>query len=121
MQMRLLNAYAGYLHAHILGRSQAYMAFIQDGTALAYYSDGMRIWEIADFTAEDWHSSDGYELMLQSMRDGWMMGQDDKPLFWVPVEQMEHLYVPLFDISTIMDFSNSRFGKMWAECIDRGL
>ena len=73
MQMCLLNAYAGYLHARILGRSRAYMAFIRDGTALTYYSDGMRIWEIADLTAEDWHSSDGYELMLQSMRDGWMM------------------------------------------------
>jgi len=81
MQMRLLNAYAGYLHARILGRSRAYMAFIRDGTALTYYSDGMRIWEIADLTAKDWHSSDGYELMLQSMRDGWMMGQDDEPLF----------------------------------------
>ena len=46
---------------------------------------------------------------------------DDKLLFWVPVEQREHLYVPLFDISTIMDFSNSRFGRKWAECIDRGL
>jgi len=52
------------------------MAFIQDGTVLAYYSDdiGLKIWEIADLTAEDWYSSDGYELMLQSMRDGWMMG-----------------------------------------------
>ena len=75
MQMRLLNAYAGYLHARILGQSRAYMTFIRDGTALAYYSDdiGLKIWEIADLTAEDWHSSDGYELMLQSMRDGWMM------------------------------------------------
>jgi len=46
------------------------------------------------------------------------MGQDNEPLFWVPVEQREHLYTPLFkdmiegsDISIIMDFSNSRFGR----------
>ena len=56
--------------------------------------------------------------MLQGMRNGWMMGQDNKPLFWVLVEQREHLYMPLFkdmiegsDISTIVDFSNSRFGR----------
>jgi len=75
IKIRLLNAYAGYLHARILGRSRTYMAFIRDGTALAYYSNdiGLKIWEIVDLTAEDWHSSDGYELMLQSIRDGWMM------------------------------------------------
>ena len=38
----------------------------------------------------------GYELILQGMRDGWIMDQDDEPLFWVPVEQREHLYVPPF-------------------------
>jgi len=55
------------------------MAFIRDGTALAYYADniGLGAWEIADFTAEiasltaeHQHSTDGLELMMQGMRDG---------------------------------------------------
>jgi len=64
--------------------------------------------------------------MMQGMADGWVMGQDDEPLFWVPVEQREHLYVPPFrvvieapQISTILNFSKSRFGKKWTECIDK--
>jgi len=28
-----------------------------------------------------------YELILQDMRDGWVMGRDNEPLFWVSVEQ----------------------------------
>jgi len=56
-----------------------------------------------------------------------MMGQDDEPLFWVPVENRGGLYVlpsrVLIEgsyISTGLDFSNSRFGKKWMECIDKG-
>jgi len=56
-----------------------------------------------------------------------MMGQDDEPLFWVPVEnRKKHLYVPSptvliegSQISTILDYSNSRFGRNWTECIDK--
>ena len=54
------------------------------------------------------------------------MSRDDEPLFWVPVEHREHLCVPPFkvviegpQISTKLDFSNSRFGTRWAECIDK--
>ena len=28
-----------------------------------------------------------YELILQGMRDGWVMGRDNEPLFWVSVER----------------------------------
>ena len=94
------------------------MAFIQDGTTLANYNlnSGVRTWEIANFTAEHRHYT-----------DGWMMGQDDEPLFWVPVEnRKKHLYVPSptvliegSQISTILDYSNSRFGRNWTECIDK--
>jgi len=118
----LFDAYTGHLHAQILGQASAHMAFIRDGTALAYYSPnfGLRICEIADLTHK-------YKPMLQGVTDGWMMGQDDEPLFWVPVEHREHLCAPLLKVvfegsqmSTILDLSNSRLGKKWAECIDNG-
>jgi len=60
------------------------------------------------------------------MRDGWTMGQDDEPLFWVPVEHRKDMYVPQprvviegVKISTILDLSNSRLGRRWTECIDK--
>ena len=118
--IRLFDAYTGHLRAQILGQVSAYMAFIRDGTALAYYHDsfGLRICDIADLTH-------GNEPMLQGMTDGWVMGKDDEPLFWVPVEHREHLYVPPFkvviegsEMSTILDLTTSRLGKKWAEYID---
>jgi len=124
----LFDTYTGHLRAQILGETYARMAFIRDGTVLATYyrNSGVRIWEITNFTAEHRHSTHGYELMLQGMRDGWMMGQDNEPLFWVPVENRRGLYVPPFkvliegsDITTSLDFSNSRFGTKWTECVDK--
>jgi len=123
--IRLLDADTGHLHAQILGPAYAAMIFIRDGTKLAYHSlnFGLRTW---DLTAEHSHSTDGYEHMLQGMTDGWVMSRDDEPLFWVPVERREHLCVPPFkvviegsQISTKLDFSNSRFGTRWAECVDK--
>jgi len=126
--IRLFDAYTGHLRAQILGRAYARMTFLRDGTALASYSnDFVRIWEIADFTAEHRRSTDGYELRLQGVKNGRMVDQDDEPLFWVPVENREGLYVPAprvliegSEISTILDFSKSRFGTKWTECIDKG-
>jgi len=127
--VRLFDAHTGHLHAQILGQAPATMVFIQNGTALANYDygSGIRVWGIADLTAEHWHSTDGYELMLQGMKDGWMVGQDNEPLFWVPVENRQGLYVPPprelikgSQITTILDYSNSRFGRKWTECIDKG-
>jgi len=58
--------------------------------------------------------------------DGWVMGQDNEPLFWVPVEHRKDVYVPPCrvvikapEISTILDMSNSRLGRKWTECIDK--
>jgi len=125
----LFDAYTGHLHAQILGQTWAYIAFIRDGTALAYYSydSGLRIWDMVDLTTEHWHSTHRYELMSQAMVDGWVMGQDNEPLFWVPVDHREHLYMPPFrvviegsQISTILDLSNSRLGRKWTECIGKG-
>ena len=125
----LFDAYTGHLHAQILSQKKAYMKFIRDGTALAYYSSdfGLRIWDIKDLTMEHWRSTRGYELISQDMMDGWVMGQDNELLFWVPVEHRRHLCAPPFRvviegsrISTILDYSNSRFGTKWTEYINKG-
>jgi len=119
----LFDAYTGHLYTQILGQGGTRMAFIRDGTALAYYSDdiGLRTWKIPDLTA-----THRYEPSLQGMTDGWMMGQDDEPLFWVPVEHRKHLHVPSSKvvieaprISTTLDLSHSRLGHKWTECIDK--
>jgi len=126
--IRLFNAYNGHLYGQILGQEDRFLAFIRDGTALAYYYSniGLRTWEIADLTAEHQHSTDGHELMMQGMMDGWVMGQDDEPLFWVPIEHRKDVHVPRCrvvikapEILTILDLSNSRLGRKWTECIDK--
>jgi len=125
----LFDAYTGHQHAQVLGQAYTDMAFIRDGTVLAYYSSdfGLRVWDIANLAVDLWHSTHGYELMLQGMREGWVMGRDDEPLFWVPAEHREHLCAPPFKVvikapqmnSTMPDLSNSRFGRKWTECIDK--
>jgi len=126
--IRLFNAYNGHLYGQILGQEDGFLAFIRDGTALAYYYSniGLRTWEVADLAAEHQHSTNGHELMMQGMIDGWVMGQDDEPLFWVPVEHRKDVYVPWCrvvikapQISTILDMSNSRLSRKWTECIDK--
>jgi len=126
--IRLFNAYNGHLYGQILGQEDGNLAFIRDGTALAYYYSniGLRTWEIADLTAEHQQFTNGHELMMQGMIDGWVMGQDNEPLFWVPVEHRKDVYVPRCrvvikapEISTILDLSNSRLGRKWTECIDK--
>jgi len=69
--IRLSDAHISHLHAQILGQAYAYMAFIRDGTALAYYSDdfGLKIWDIADLAIDHRHST--RKLILRRMRDRW--------------------------------------------------
>ena len=126
--IRLFNAYNGHLYGQILGQENGFLAFVRDGTVLAYYypNIGLRTWEIADLAAEHQHSTDGHELMMQGMMDGWVMGQDNEPLFWVPIEHRKDVYAPRCrvviktpQISTILDLSNSRLGRKWTECIDK--
>ena len=64
--------------------------------------------------------------MMQGIMDGWVMGQDSEPLFWVPVEHRKDVYVPRCrvvikapQISTILDMSNSRLGRKWTECVNK--
>jgi len=127
--IHLLNVYTGHLYAKILGRGSADMVFIQDGTKLAQYSSdfGLRIWDIADLADEHWNSTHGYELMTCDMTDGWVVGRDNEPLFWVPVEHRKNLYVlrPRVVLGipgkkeTVVDLSTSRLGRKWTECIDK--
>jgi len=125
--IHLLNVYTMY--AKILGRGSADMVFIQDGAKLVQYSRhfGLRIWDIADLTDEHWNSTQGYELMTCDMTDGWVVGLDNEPLFWVPVEHRDNLSVPSHRVvigasqrkATSVDLSNSRLGEKWTECIDK--
>jgi len=122
--------YTDRSYAQILGRADTHLAFIRDGTALAYFSHmyGLRIWNISDLITEDRRSTHGYELMMQGIRDGWMIGQDHESLFWVPVEHRRDLYAPPSKVvikapqinSTILDLTNSRLGGKWTDCIDKG-
>jgi len=62
--------------------------------------------------------------MLQGVMVGWVMGQNGEPLFWVPVEHRKdvllcRVVISAPQMSTILDFSNSRIGRKWTECIDK--
>jgi len=127
--IHLLDVYTGHLYAKILGRGRTDMVFIQDGTKLAQYSrdSGLRIWDITHLTDEHWHSVHEYEFMPCDMTDGWVVGRDNQPLFWVPAEHRENLYVLLPGVvlgipgkkETVVDLSTSRLGRKWTECIDK--
>jgi len=126
----LFDVYTGHLYAQISGQRKAKMEFILGGTKLVYYSShiNLRIWDIADLMDEQWNSTHGYEPILQGMTDGWVMGRDNEPLFWVPVEHREKPFVlPSHSVvigiprkkATSVDLSNSRLGRKWTECIDK--
>ena len=64
------------------------------------------------------------ELMPCEMTDGWVVGRDNQPLFWVPVEHRKNLWVQSYRTipgkkETVVDLSNSRLGRKWTECIDK--
>jgi len=108
------------------GTRSSGMAFIRDGTKLAHYSSdfGLRIWDIADLTDEHWNSTHGYELMPCDMADGWVVGQDNEPLFWVPAEHRKSLCVQSSRViprkkTTRVDLSKSRLCRKWTECINK--
>ena len=122
----LYDVYTSHLYAKGLGRGSADMTFIRDGTKLAHYSSdfGLRIWDIADLADEHCNSTHGYELMTCDMTDGWVVGRDNQPLFWVPVEHRKNLWVQSYRTipgkkETVVDLSNSRLGRKWTECIDK--
>jgi len=125
-EIGLYDIYNSHLYAKISSRGSLGMAFIRDGTKLAHYpSDfGLRIWDIADLTDEHWNSTHGYELMPCDMADGWVVGQDNEPLFWVPAEHRKSLCVQSSRViprkkTTRVDLSKSRLCRKWTECINK--
>jgi len=131
-EIGLYGVYTGHLYTKFLGQRSAFMTFIRDGTKLtklAQYSRyfGLRIWDIADLTDEHWNFMHGYEPILQGMRDGWVVGRDNQPLFWIPAEHRDNLCVPSHRVvigapqrkATVMDLSYSRLGRKWTERIDK--
>jgi len=97
------------------------MEFIHDGTMLITSINPLIIRDIAGLKVKH---QNGYELILHDMKDGWMVGQDNESLFWVPFEHRKNLcLLPQFETilgrSTKLDTSDFRYGNKWTECIDK--
>jgi len=103
--------------------SGSFMKFIRDGTKLVSYPP-IRIHDIKDLTTKHQIATNEHEPVPRNMKDGWMLGQDDDLLFWVPLEHRRVLSLPhvetIWDRPTKFDFSSFRYGSKWTECIDRG-
>ena len=119
----LFDVYTSHLYAQCWDPGW-HMAFIGDGKKLVSYSGShpTRIYDIVDLAAKHWNASHGYEPVPKDMKDGWMVGQDDELLFWVPLEHREDLCLPHIEMiggrPVKMDFSRFRYGSKWTECID---
>ena len=120
--MTLFDVDTGHLRAQYWD-SGSLMKFIRDGTKLVSYHP-IRIHDIKDLTVKHRNATLGHEPVPRNMRDGWILGQDDGLLFWVPLEQRRLLGLPhvetIWDRPTKLDFSSFRYGRQWTECIDRG-
>ena len=119
--MALFDAYTGYLYAQFWD-SQWCTEFIRDGTKLVSYNP-IRIHDIVDIAAMHRNATHGYEPIPRGMRDGWMVGQDNESMFWVPLEHRKFLCLPhvemIWDRPTKVDLSRFRHGSKWTECIDQ--
>ena len=117
----LFDVDTGHLYAQFWSQGRD-MAFIRDGTKLMTSANPLIIRDTADLTVKH---RDGYKLHPRNMKDGWMIGQDNESLFWVPVEHRENLcLLPQFEMawgrSTKLSLYNFRYGNKWTECIDKG-
>ena len=122
----LFDIHTGHLYAQFWDPGW-YMAFIRDGNKLASYDyrDPIRTYDIAKLAAKHQNATHGYGPVPQDMRDGWMVGQDNELLFWVPLEHRQVLC--LHHVETIwiwgwpmkLDLFNFKFGIEWTECIDQ--
>jgi len=123
----LFDVYTGHLYAQCWnpGRKMN-MAFIGDGAKLASYRDYhlIRIHDIVDLAAKHRNAIHGYQPVPQDMNDGWVVGQDDGLLFWVPLEHRKGLCLPHVEMiwgrPTKVDLSRFRYSSKWTECIDQG-
>jgi len=102
------------------------MAFIRDGTKLASYDlhRPIRIYDIVGLASKQRNAVHGYQPVPQDMKDGWVVGQNDELLFWVPLEHRKVLCLPhvemIWERPTKVDLSRFRYGSKWTECIDQG-
>jgi len=102
------------------------MTFIGDGTKLASYRDYQptRIYDIVSLASKHRNAIHGCEPVPRYFEDGWVVGQDDELLFWVPLEHREDLCLPHVEMimgrPTKVDLSRFRYGSKWMECIDQG-
>ena len=116
----LFDVYTGCLYAEFWSQGQD-IVFIRDGTKLIISVRPFVIQDIVDLTVKhrDW-----YKLNLGDMEDGWMTGQENESLFWVPVKHRENL-CPLPQFETIwgqskkLNLSRFRYSNGWTECIDK--
>jgi len=133
----LFDVYTGHLYAQCWnpenlqnlqnpGNEGRHMMFIGDRTKLASYHDDhpTRIYDIVGLASKRRNAAHGCEPVPQDVRNGWVVGQDDELLFWVPLEHRKDLCLPhvemIWDRSTKVDFSRFRYGSKWTECIDQG-
>ena len=116
----LFDVDTGHLYTEFWSQGDD-MAFIRDGTKLMTSVNPPIVRDTADLTVK---YRDGYKLHPRDMKDGWMIGQDNESLFWVPVEHRENLcLLPQFEMawgrSTKLNLYNFRYGNEWTECIDQ--
>ena len=93
----LFDVYTGHLYAQCWNlRWKMNMAFIGDGTKLAFYRDNhpTRIYDIVGLTSKHRNAIHGYEPVPRDLEDGWVVGQDHELLFWVPLEHRQDLCLP---------------------------
>jgi len=117
----LFDIDTGCLYAEFWSQGED-MAFIRDGTKLMTSMNPLIIRDTADLIVKH---RDGYKLHPREMKDGWMIGQDNESLFWVPPEHRNNLcLLPQFEMtwgrSTKLNLYNFRYGNKWTECIDKG-
>ena len=118
----LLDINTGHLYVQFCDPGSSRLAFIRDRTKLVSYRP-IRIYDVADLVAKHQNPTERYELFTQDTRDGWMVGEDNELLFWVPSEHRQVLCLPHTDMiwerPTKVDLSHFKFGTKWTECIDQ--
>ena len=114
----VFDVHTGHLYAQFRSAGGP-KAFIQDGTKLMS-GYPIRIYGIADLAAKHQNAPHEYNCVPW---DGWMVGQDNELLFWVPLERREVLFSSqvktIWERATKVDFSKFKFGTKWTECIDK--
>jgi len=122
----VFDVHTGHLYAQFWDSGRP-LAFIQDGTKLMSHYP-VRIYDIADLAAKHRNATDGYGPVPRGMTDGWMVGQGNELLFWVPLEHRKVLCLPYVELppvetvlgrATKVDLPNFKFGTQWTECIDQ--